>query len=312
MKTCPHCGKANQPTRKYCIRCGKNLIKSKSETPTEPKAKVPDMSPVSTETSIQTQQGSSQASVTTGPASSVTTEDRWVRPSEVSRDRVRSSRAPKVMSELEKAKMAFKRAEEVGIEEIGSGVVETRMVRASEVQELLDHRQEIMDSAMTPEQPPAPPETKPQESLGEVAPSEPPSEEPALSAKVSHEFRSSRYQSDELGETDFEVVESAVPKAEEEAVSIKAETARPIEERVTTCPNCGTVHGVDDFEYPDEVYSAMGTARLKRAKMLIIKGEGTEASKDLQIAISFFMRAENKTALEDARRLLESVSLSWD
>ena len=41
-------------------------------------------------------------------------------------------------SELEKAREAFARAEEVGIEEGDAGIVETRMLRASEVRELLE------------------------------------------------------------------------------------------------------------------------------------------------------------------------------
>ncbi|MHA2141048.1 MAG: hypothetical protein ACXADC_12405 [Candidatus Thorarchaeota archaeon] len=68
---------------------------------------------------------------------SATTDDKWVRPSEVSTDRVRST-PPKAKSELEKAREAFARAEEVGIEEGDEGIVETRMLRASEVRELLE------------------------------------------------------------------------------------------------------------------------------------------------------------------------------
>ena len=53
---------------------------------------------------------------------SPTTSDRMVRPSEVAKDRVRTSE-PRIKSELEKAKEAFARAEEVGIEEGTEGIV---------------------------------------------------------------------------------------------------------------------------------------------------------------------------------------------
>ncbi|MBD3405265.1 MAG: hypothetical protein GF411_03900 [Candidatus Lokiarchaeota archaeon] len=306
MRTCQNCGKANQPTRKYCIRCGKSLIRVKPEKKEEsPKIQVPEVGTVTTAASFQAGQGTTQTSVSSSPPPSPTTEDKWVRPSEVSRDRVRSSRAPKVMSEMEKARQAFERAKEVGIEEDSSGIVESRMVRASEVRELLEHRQEIMDAAMTPEEPPLPPQEIPHDSLDEVPKDTTSLEEPKLSARVSHEFRSSRYESDDLDEIDFEITESEIPESESKPDIID-------KEKVATCPNCGTVHGIDSFEYPNEVYSAMGTARLKHAKMLVVKGNGQEASRFLQIAISLFMKAENKTNLEEARRLLESVSLSWD
>ncbi|NHJ12523.1 MAG: hypothetical protein EAX95_02550 [Candidatus Thorarchaeota archaeon] len=77
---------------------------------------------------------------------SPTTGDKWVRPSEVAKDRIRTS-PPKVKSELEKAREAFARAEEVGIEEGPEGIVETRMLRASEVRELMDSAAEMSREA---------------------------------------------------------------------------------------------------------------------------------------------------------------------
>ncbi|MFW9890042.1 MAG: zinc ribbon domain-containing protein, partial [Candidatus Thorarchaeota archaeon] len=120
MITCAKCGKANLPTRKYCLRCGASLISASKPEPEKP---VPAQKPA--------------APVTPAREVSATTDDKWVRPSEVSKDRVRTS-APKMKSELEKAREAFARAEEVGIEEGDEGIVETRMLRASEVRELLE------------------------------------------------------------------------------------------------------------------------------------------------------------------------------
>jgi hypothetical protein len=71
---------------------------------------------------------------------------------------VRTS-APKAKSELEKAQEAFARAEEVGIEEGDEGIVETRMLRASEVRELLESAAEY--EAQPPPMPAQPEITEP-------------------------------------------------------------------------------------------------------------------------------------------------------
>ena len=136
MRTCAKCGKANLPTRKYCLRCGASLISA-----TEPEA--PKASP----------QPEPVAPPTPPNQVSTTTADKWVRPSEISTDRVRKS-APKAKSELEKAREAFARAEEVGIEEGDEGIVETRMLRASEVRELLESAAEY--EAQSPSMPAQP------------------------------------------------------------------------------------------------------------------------------------------------------------
>ena len=142
MRTCAKCGKANLPTRKYCLRCGASLI-----SVDEPEAPKPTSAP---------QPKAKVASPTNGV--SATTDDKWVRPSEVSTDRVRTS-APKAKSELEKAREAFARAEEVGIEEGSEGIVETRMLRASEVRELLESAAEF--EAQPPPMPAQPEPTDP-------------------------------------------------------------------------------------------------------------------------------------------------------
>jgi hypothetical protein len=150
MKTCPKCGRANQPTRKYCIRCGGLLISA------EPKPQT---------VSSVTETPEPEVKATQPPTSStsearVTTNDEWVKPSQVARDRIRSGAGlSKPKSELEKAREAFARAEEVGIEETGEGIIETRMLRASEVQELMGDLEKQHQSAET--QPATQPPTSP-------------------------------------------------------------------------------------------------------------------------------------------------------
>jgi hypothetical protein len=98
--------------------------------PEKPKAETP----VAKETPVAAQQA------TPSPDKlSRTTDDKWVRPSEVSKDRMRHAEKHTGKTEMEKAMEAFKKAETVGIdEETGEGIVETRMLRASEVRELLE------------------------------------------------------------------------------------------------------------------------------------------------------------------------------
>lgn len=149
MKNCPKCGRANQPTRKYCIRCGGLLLSVEKKPKTIAAAPEPEVVPEVRD-----------AQPPTPPPSEarVTTDDQWVKPSSISRNRVRTgSGLSKPKSEMEKAKEAFARAEQVGIEEKGEGIIETRMLRASEVQELMGDL-ESQRQAMEP-QPTAPPST---------------------------------------------------------------------------------------------------------------------------------------------------------
>lgn len=111
------CGKANQPTRKYCIRCGASLVQTEDEkpaAPTKPAVEPPREKPV---------QAVPQDSV------SPTTEHKWVRPSEVRKDRLRTAERHVDKTEFEKAKEAFAKADSVDMDE--------RMLRASELRELM-------------------------------------------------------------------------------------------------------------------------------------------------------------------------------
>ncbi|MCK4566885.1 MAG: hypothetical protein KAU48_06210, partial [Candidatus Thorarchaeota archaeon] len=97
MRTCDKCGKANQPTRKFCIRCGGSLLKKTKATP------APTPAPVAPAPAVETP-------VAPQPTSPTTTDNQWVKPSEVSRDRVRVAGGTKQLSELEKARAAFAKA----------------------------------------------------------------------------------------------------------------------------------------------------------------------------------------------------------
>lgn len=178
MRTCASCGKANNPIRKYCTRCGKPLIQLKEEKP------APAPTSVVTETKIPDVQPTA-GQYAPSDAAKVTTDDEWVRPSQVSRDRVRSGSSSSGKSEMEKAKEAFARAEGVGIDEAdGSGIVETRMLRASEVRELMGDGATIIGDAPPPTQPaPSAPPT-PRPATPAAAPTPAPTPPQASSAPV--------------------------------------------------------------------------------------------------------------------------------
>ena len=184
MRTCPKCGRANQPTRKYCIRCGGLLIsvdqKPKTDTSTTPTPSTPEQPEI--------KETPHPVSSTIG--AKVTTDDEWVKPSQVSRDRVRTSQGlVKPKSEMEKAREAFARADQVGIEETGEGIIETRMLRASEVQELMgdleSQRQttEVQPSTSPPTSPTTPPPSSAGAPPGSAQPGPPTAGTPPGSAQ---------------------------------------------------------------------------------------------------------------------------------
>ena len=155
MRTCASCGKANNPIRKYCTRCGKSLISVKE-------TKIPEVQPVASEP---------EEKYVASDSVRVTTDDKWVLPSEVSRNRVRTSSSIGGKSEMDKAKEIFAKADAVGIEEPdGSGVVEPRMLRASEVRELMGEEAVLPQETAPPVQPEAKPPVHSPTSTPPVAP----------------------------------------------------------------------------------------------------------------------------------------------
>ncbi|MFX1605404.1 MAG: hypothetical protein ACFFDD_05805 [Promethearchaeota archaeon] len=351
MRTCDKCGKANQPTRKFCIRCGSSLIKKeapkeKAPLPTAPAPQVPEVAaPPPPETQP------------------TATDDKWVKPSSVSTDRVRTAEGlTRPKSEFEKAKEAFAKAETVGIDEAdGSGIVETRMLRASEVKELLEGPgmmaggEDIPPPTMMEGSEPLPPEAAylmpqagpTQEQIEESIlgsksafvdkPPEPePEPEPVIAPPVGDApIMPEQYEME--GETPV-LEATTVPTPTEEPIA-PAPTPTPVSEPqpppqtpaaspapakptpaaapksvdedldlVIACPDCGKVISVDMFDYPDEVYSNMGAARLKQARFFVVQGKPDEAMQAVRRARAFYEKANDKKGLKEVLKLVESLA----
>ncbi len=264
-----------------------------------------------------------------------TTDDQWAKPSEVQRDRVRTGATSGRKSELEKAREAFAKAETVGIDEEGSGVIETRMLRASEVRELLEGPGVIGggDDSV-----PAPTMMEGSEPLPEGAeefmtpkmPSGAEVESQILGSKSAYvssdsteeavspfapsaggEFSSSRYDSVE-SPPDIPTGKpspTATPAASvDEAVEVPPRTDDM--ETVMECPNCGKLVSKDPFKYPNEVYSAMGAARLKQARFLVVQGKNEAAMKELRVARALYNKAGDTTGLDETSKLVDSLARS--
>ncbi len=268
-----------------------------------------------------------------------------MRPSEISKDRVRAAAGAKRKTELEKAREAFERAENVGIDEAaGSGIVESRMLRASEVRELLEQTAEysaaevqaptLMEGSeplppdaahLTAPAMPTPadvehsilgakstlvaqPTPKPALAVAEVTPQVPPA--------LGDEFASTRYDS-APAPAPAEVAPPITPAPIPEVPVAPAASPIPATpapsptaglENVTTCTTCGSVINVDLFEYPKEVYGAMGGARLKQARFLVVQGKYEDARHVVRISRFLYMKAEDKNGLAEVGKLVDSLA----
>jgi adenylate kinase family enzyme len=270
------------------------------------------------------------------------TEDKWVRPSEVSTDRMIHTRPSSAESELEKARKAFARAEEVGIDEEGEGIVETRMLRASEVKELLegpgvmgaqpeaitDDTEGIPLDTVAPIQPPSA-EDMEQQILGEWSTlvdreSEPVPESVStetspspvrMSAADSTGFSSARYAESptepvEESATSIEVETPSAPEPEKVHAMEKLQEWELSAEDVITCPHCKSIITIDGYEYPDEIYSAMGQARLKQARYLIVQGKELDARNIVKIARVLFEKANDGDGLAQIEQIAANLNTS--
>jgi hypothetical protein len=279
-----------------------------------------------------------------------------VRPSEVSRDRIRvGSGFEKPKSELEKAREAFAKAETVGIDEAdGSGIIETRMLRASEVRELLEGPgmmggEDIPPPKMMEGSEPLPPEAahmmppagptaaQIEESIlgsksAYVEQTPEPEPEPAAKASVSPELSAEFSTSSRNGEEgSVPVIEAITAEEPSQPVSdtgfapaspTPATTPEPTPaepaikpsdseiDLVSTCPDCGKVINVDMFEYPKDVYSKMGLARLNQARIYIVQGKPDEAMKTVRMARALYEKADDAKGLKDVLKLVESLAKS--
>jgi len=331
VRTCEKCGKANQPTRKFCIRCGASLIKKEK----------PQAAPVHTP-APQAPTAPPQLDQTTTQLPR-TSKDQWVKPSEVSRDRVRVVSGGTRKSELDKAREAFAKAETVGIDEAeGSGIIETRMLRASEVKELLEGpgmmsgqdvpaptmmegSEPLPSGAADMMKPAMPTSSQIEESiLGSKSayvehtptpettqPLEPVQPTVLGSTPVAAEFSSSKYESE---------VDSSTLEMEEPTTGFVPQTtpvpATPAPSSVTkddidlviTCPDCGKIINVDMFEYPREVYSAMAAARLKQARFFIVQGKGNDALRIVRIAHALYTKAGDDIGVNEVKKIIETLA----
>jgi hypothetical protein len=176
MRICPKCSRANQPTRKYCIRCGGLLLSvvQKPQTISSPT--------VTHEPEIK----EAHVPATSTSDARVTTSDEWVKPSQVSPDRIRTADGTsKPKSEMEKAKEAFAKADGMGIEDTGESIIEPRMLRASEVQELMGELETQRETSAAP--PSAPPQAAPPPTTIDTPPASTPPSAPLLVAPAKPE-----------------------------------------------------------------------------------------------------------------------------
>ncbi len=336
MIVCDNCGKSNMPTRKYCIRCGRSLLKKDIKPKKKAESLVPETGTITTAASLAEKEAKATAE---SPPKPVEEEDHWVRPSEVAKDRVRTTTGGRQISEMEKAKAAFKRAESVGIDEEGSGVIETRMLRASEVKELMEG-----PSMITPEedsQPPSPsidvshieetptpavpkPEEIEQRILGSMSAyvsdsAEASAWEQAVEEAIQIEPEDSRPPSDDVTVSSAKYA-SAVPGAEDETeptpppVSPKpsetseSELEYELGDQVTTCPNCGEVINIDMFEYPNHVYNSMAEARVKQVRFFIVQGKYENAIELVRIARALYKKTGDQKGLAEVDKMVDSLA----
>lgn len=165
MRICSKCGRSNSVTRKYCVRCGASLIQAIKKKEPKEVARIPEAAQATTRETTSSV-GTQKEAPTPKPEVSVTS-GKLVRPSMIQQNRVRTAERHGGKTELEKAKEAFNRADQASTEEGYGGIVEPRMLRASEVRELMASMANLQDDAMTqaPEpiiQPELPPQKPPE------------------------------------------------------------------------------------------------------------------------------------------------------
>ncbi len=325
MRICANCGKANQPTRKYCIRCGRSLI---SEAPSKRKAvaPIPERGTVTTEETYKKREKLETVDEAPTP---VDEEEQWVKPSEVSKDRIRAGAGQKRMTELEKAQAAFAKAEEVGIDEEDSGVVVTRMLRASEVKELMEGVSEMPTTVESVDDEPIigpPPIAAPspqdieEQILGsksafvekpdQIEPEMLISADARVSPDLANDFTSSKYET-VVAETVPEPIPAPAPFEEPPVPSIPEATLTSADmdyDAITACPKCGEIVNIDTFEYPKEIYSAMAAARMKQARFFVVQGKYDEAQKIVRIARSLYTKANDDSGLAEVGKLVDSLA----
>lgn len=309
------------PTRKFCIRCGRSLLKvakkKSTPAPTTPAIEPVVVEKVTSELTPQVPQTEAEA-------------DAWVVPSQVARDRIRSAPGTKRMTEMEKAMAAFAKADVAPVhEDASTGIVEPRMLRASEVKEFLEGPTAInvesepdyseADGLETPSAPPpiAAPSAADLEKqiLGsksvlveqdessweqemETITTQPETGSTGFAPAVSDEFKSSKYSGSDVSEADIpEIVAVSTPVEQVE-----------LSEHVTSCSKCGAVINIDNYSYPREVYSAMGAARLKQVRFFIVQGKYSHAQNIVRIARSLYLKAGDTAGVAEIDKIVETLA----
>jgi len=144
LRTCAKCGKANDVTRKFCVRCGASLLVAAEPAKPKISSAVPELGRVTTEASFL---GAKEAEETADSEGLSGTEKAgFVRPTEVQRDRLRTAERHTEKTEFEKAQEAFARSETAKPEE--------RMLRASQVRDLGAEVDEETEGFASTEEPP--------------------------------------------------------------------------------------------------------------------------------------------------------------
>jgi len=131
------------------VRCGASLIQPIEKEEPKEIARIPESRQATTRETIPSA-GTHKESPTPKPEE-VVTSSKLVRPSTIQHNRMRTAERHVGRTELEKARNAFHRADQVGIEEGDGGIVEPRMLRASEVRELMASMANLQDETITRE-----------------------------------------------------------------------------------------------------------------------------------------------------------------
>jgi hypothetical protein len=121
------------------------------------------------------------------------------------------------------------------------------------------------------------------------------------------EFSSSKYES----EVDDEPTTGFAPASPPVSTPPSSPAESAIEDDidlVIACPDCGKTINVDMFEYPREVYSAMGAARLKQARFFVVQGKAKDALRIVRIAHALYSKAEDKIGLGEVKKLIETLA----
>ncbi len=86
----------------------------------------------------------------------------------------------------------------------------------------------------------------------------------------------------------------------------KIDLKGPIQELETpVCPNCGITLTLDEFEYPNYVFEAMGKARIDHGEVLLRENEHEKAIESFEIAKMLFERARNEKGVAESTKRVD-------